>query len=328
MNLMSGYSSVGALLGENGAGEEDEPDWVSLHREGLLGLAVDHAIRNQREVPDKLRHTFMQAVAFEMRCGSVLSEISQAASGIQTLTFKGCALAFGLYPRAGQRAFGDIDVAVPTRDWPGMVEVLKSLGFAQSVECLFNRDGLVVDLHRHPLHQLADLVGPRALEWWEGLQPLSARTGTAVRLAHEHEFVLALFHGSKHSFSRAGWVVDLALLAQHVDSDRLARAVHRYRAHRQLAYASECLDRWFGLLMPQALSRLASRRWNPVERRFVQLVLQRKAPDFLGMLTPVASAPHPWAALVYLLKTLYPPGTPFLQRSQQLLSMMQTIWKS
>ena len=117
----------------------------------------------------------------------------------------------------------------------------------------------------------------------------------------------------------------MALLAQRVDPERLAEAVHRYRARRQLAYAAECLDRWFGQTLPAGLVAVAPYRWNFLERRFMQLVLARKAPDFLGMLTPLSSAPNLWSALHYLRQTLYPKGTPRWQRSKQLLAMARQI---
>jgi hypothetical protein len=329
MNRMPGSASVRDLLEDSQGGLDEEQDWETLRREGLLALVAGQLLRARRTVPDSVRQTFLQSMAFEMLCSNVLAEISQAAQarGIPTLAFKGCALAFGLYPQAAQRSFGDIDVAVPARHGNGMEEVLKDLGFSQYL-CVFSRDGVTIDLHQHPLHQLTQLVGPPSQEWWDHVQPLSERTGAALRLAHEHEFVLGLFHGAKHSFSRASWLVDLALLAQSADPQRLAEAVARFRARRQLAYAAECLDVWFGWCLPEALCRLAPRRWNFVERRFVHLVLERKAPDFLGMLTPLSSAPHPWAALLYLMKALYPAGTPRGQRSKQLWGMARSIWRA
>lgn len=319
-------SAVAELLG-SGWSCETPLDWQTIRREGLLGLSALHQLETGGEVPAEIRLVLNQAVAFEMSCGAILKEVGRAAAarGISLLTFKGCALAFGLYPRAGQRAFGDIDLAVRPGDWQATVDMLQEMGFVLSYGCLFTRQGITVDLHRHPLHQLARLVGPRCQEWWESAVPLSERTGPVLRLAHQHEFVLGLFHSAKHSFARSGWVVDLALLAQHVDPSLLCEVVVRYRTTRQLAFAAECLEVWFGQSLPQPLDALASRRWNVAERRFMGLVLQRKAPDFLGMLTPLASAPSLRAGLEYLVGSLYPPGTPVWGRTRQLWEMLRRV---
>lgn len=316
--------AVRELLGLN-PGAESVWDWQALRREGLLCLAVDRLIRQGQAVPEPERQTYIQAVAFEMRCRHALTEISQAAA-VEVLTFKGCALAFGLYPRPGLRSFGDIDLAVRPEDWSSMVATLQGLGYVQGpVECMFSRQALQVDLHRHPLHQLTQLVGPRSREWWSSALPLGV--GRTLRLAHEHEFVLGLFHSAKHSFSRAAWILDLALLARQTNPDPLVAAVRRFRVERQLAYAAECLDRWFGAEFPAPLAALANRRWNFVEKRFVRLVLERRAPDFLGMLTPLSSAADPVSGLRYLAGALYPSGVPFFQRSLQLWDMLRTAWE-
>lgn len=323
MQFMSGAGAVRQLLDLEPVAET-EPDWQNLRREGLLCLAADGLLRRRHPLPDHVRQTFIQAVAFEMQCRQALTEISLAAQavGIEVVTFKGCALAFGLYPRPGQRSFGDIDLAVQPECWDATVELLQRLRFQRGSEGNFVRQALQVDLHRHPLHQLTRLVGPIAHEWWQAAQPL--QVGAAFRLAYHHEFVLTLFHAAKHSFSRAGWLVDLALLAQQVDPGLLATTVRRHRVHRQLALAAECLERWFGANLSKDLAELTPRRWNLFERRFLSLVIRRQAPDFLGMLTPLSSAPNFWAGLTYLVQALYPPDVPRLKRSRQLIGMARS----
>ncbi len=302
-------------------------NWQHIQREGLLGLTALHQLESGVELPAEVRSTLNQAIAFEVLCGAILKHVGQAAAarGIPLLTFKGCALAFGLYPRTGQRAFGDIDLAVAPGDWEATVDLLGELDFVMSQHCLFNREGITIDLHSHPLHQLTRLVGPRCQEWWAAALPLAERTGPVLRLAHQHEFVLGLFHSAKHSFARSGWVVDLALLASRVDPQLLCDSVVRYRAESQLAFAAECLKVWFGQSLPPPLAALATRHWNPAEQRFLELVLQRKAPDFLGMLTPLASAPSLWAGLDYLARALYPPGVPVWGRTRQLWQMLRQV---
>ncbi len=325
--MMQGYSAVRTLLNHSTIQTETELDWAKVRQEGLLGLVANQFIRDKQSVPQEYYLAFMQSVAFQMRCASELAELSQAAQkrGIQVLTFKGCALAFSTYPRMGQRAFGDIDLAVQPCDWQGMLEVLRDLGFSALTPPVFARDSIVVDLHRHPLHQLAELVGPRSQEWWNEIQPLSQATGSTFRLSTAHEFVLALLHGAKHAFSRAGWLVDIALLSQAPNIQEIANAVQRFRATHQLSYAARCLEAWFGFQLPSELSTLVRKKSNRLETRFVELVIQRRAPEILGMLTPVTSAPSICSAARYLRNSLYPAHIPRWKRTRQLIRMTESL---
>lgn len=311
-----------------GLGDGAGLDWQVLRREGLLGLTVDQLLQARQEIPQDVSQLFKQAVVFEMRCGGILCELSRLAAerGIEVLTFKGCALAFGLYPRRGQRTFCDIDLAVRPSDHSGMVELLKSLGYHfDDTGHRFTRQGLTLDLHDHPLHQLSDLVGPQSQTWWNYLRPLSERTGLTRRLAHEHEFVLGLFHGAKHSFSRAGWIVDLALLAARLEEETLLRVITDYRLQRHLLCANACLREWFELELPGFPARLLRALPNALERKFLQLVIQRKAPEFLGMLTPLSAAKNVTAAWRYLRSSLYPAGVSPWERTLQLWRMALAV---
>ena len=320
---LAGAEAVRALLGAP-ADPETEPDWLSCRREGLLGLAASHRMRSGLTLPADVRLQFIQAIAFELQCAQVLEELSRLADSrsIPLLTFKGAALAFGLYPQAGQRGFGDIDIAIPSHRLQEFRDLLEQQGFVGD-DVIFCREGQVLDLHTHPLHQLVELVGPFAQEWWSSCVPLSSRTGSTLRLAHEYEFVLALFHGAKHSFSRAGWVVDIGLLAQRVQASRLADFVRRFRVQSQFAYAQECLKEWFDYDIGEQIN--PKRRPNFLERRFLKMVLERRAPDYLGMLTPIPSAQSKQVALKFLWESLYPKGIPCKQRTRQLLRMLRSV---
>lgn len=276
-------------------------------------------------LPPEIKTNFIQAVAFEIQCASILREVSQAAAerDIPVLVFKGAALALSAYPQAGQRGFGDLDIAVPQEKLAEFTLLLAELGFlGQDVS--FLRNGIYLDLHTHPLHQLAEIVGPASASWWATAVPLGERAGAALRLSHENEFILALFHGAKHSFSRAGWVVDVALLAQKIGPDRVAELVQDYRVESQLSIAAICLERWFGCplsVVPEAAPVLT----NFFHRRFVNMILARKAPDYLGMLSPLRSAHSRVAALRYLWRNLYPKEIPTWQRTKQLIGMLKTL---
>ncbi len=312
------------LLG-GGAPEPAPPaDWPNVRREGLLGVLADAELTAGRALPPDVRDSHLAAVAFELRCRHVLAELGAACTqrGFPLLVFKGCSLATTVYPRPGLRSFGDLDVAVPPESQGALAALLVERGYRPGGDGTFVLEGLSIDVHEHPLQQLQMLVGPSANLWWERLES----HGPAFRLAFEHEFVLGLLHGAKHAFSRAYWLLDLALLAAHADPACLAEAVRKHRAQQQLSYAAACLERWFGWSLPEELTPRP--RWNLLERRFMHLVLERRAKDYLGMLTPVSSAYRLSAALRYLRLALYPPGLPFARRSRELLDMLVDAWQA
>lgn len=321
--MISGSAAVQFYLGRE-ASVEEPPNWPEIQREGLLGFALEHCRARGLAVPEDIRLLWLRSLAFEMRCRQVLEQISELR--VPVLVFKGCSLTFHLYPRPGLRACGDIDLAARPEHWPALRSGLEKLEFQEIARGQFHRGVVGVDLHEHPLHQLTELIGPKSREWWRDARPLWEDRPFLRRLSLEHEFILTLLHASKHAFSRAGWVVDVALLAQRADPDSLAEAVTHYRARRQLAYAKHCLNNWFEWNFPTQLQAVAWTRLTRLEKRFLKVVLERRAPDFLGMLTPLGSADNPYRALRYLLRSLYPTNARFWQRSRELLGMADT-WR-
>lgn len=321
--MIPGSAAVKAFLGRD-LGVEQEPVWSDIQREGLLGFGVEHWRTHGRAVPDDVRLAWIRSVAFELRCRQTLEQISKCE--IPIIVFKGCSLASYAYPRPGLRSFGDIDLAAAPEHWPILRKNLGLMGFREYSPAQFSNQGLAIDLHSHPLHQLTGLVGPKSKEWWALARPLWPEFPSLLRLTLEHEFVLTLFHASKHAFSRAGWVIDAALLAQIGEPDRLADAVRHFKVRRQLAYTQYCLQSWFDWRFPEPLQESRFPRLMKWEKSFLKLVLERRAPDYLGMLTPLSSAHNLQAALGYLVRTLYPDKTQLLQRTKQLLGMART-WK-
>ena len=264
---------------------------AELRREGLWIATLDWLLRCSMGLTDVQRREHFEAVAWELQCRATLSEFGQAAlqRGIQVLVFKGCALSVRHYLRGGQRSYGDIDLAVRPDHRATVENLLRNLHFSQPFGSTWYRNGLAVDLHDHPLHQLHPYVALGSEPWWTDTQPLGDDYGAIRVLPPEKEFVLGLFHGAKHAFKRATWVVDLWVLAQHHDPKLLARAVTRHRAGRHLWLARLCLCRWFRADFPAGLLSgvRPPGRVDVLSRWVADLVVRRRAPDFLGMLTPV-----------------------------------------
>ncbi len=299
-------------------------DWSALRSEGLSGLVIDRMLQLGHPVPDALKVGLRRAMAYQMGCCSDLEELSQRCQ-FPLLTFKGCALAFGVYPRSCQRSFGDIDLAVPAHQWPQMLHCLDDLGWNLSSTgthtVTFVRGPMTLDLHRHPLNQLEHLVGPRAQEFWTHASVLSDKTGKTLSLSPEHELVLALLHAAKHAFSKAAWLVDIAVLAQRLEPETIQECLSRFQLHRHWLWSSYLIQHLLGT----SLSPQPTLKPNFLDRYFLNLVARRTAPDFLGSLTPLAAAPSFSAGAKYLTEAMYPGNSGVFQRTSRLWSMLASL---
>lgn len=173
-------------------------------------------------------------------------------ASIPTLPFKGPVLAERLWGDVALRSMGDLDVIVKPADVIRAHQVMLDMGYVPKVEVLpqqerpFVRyehdrayvsqvDGNVVELHwrlfdRYIAFELTDE------ELWGGLDGSGGG-----EILPEVEMVILALHGAKHSWSSAGWVVDIAAMVLRDELDerilfQLARATGTRRALR-LAHA-------------------------------------------------------------------------------------------
>ncbi len=297
-----------------------------LLNEGLWGLALQRCSEYHGGLPENLKSDYMACVLWEMRCLSILKEISlkTEVQGIPVVTFKGCSLAFSGSYQPGQRVFGDIDLAIPREFGQGFLSTLKELGYCiteRQGEAL--REGIFLDLHHHPLHQLTGAIESDPDSWFRESVPLDPRSGQILRLHPKHEFILSLFHGAKHAYSRINWIVDLAVLIRDQDPAMLAQTVRHYRAERHLWLAGQCLKHWFDLDLPPELQQVCRppSPWDRFSPFLLRRILQRTAPDYLGMLTPLWATRGWKRRLHYLRKSLFPSDVETLTRLRQLLKM-------
>lgn len=297
-----------------------------LLAEGLWGLALQRCSEHHGGLPERMKSDYMACVLWEMRCLSILKEISlkTEALGIPVVTFKGCSLAFSGSYQPGQRVFGDIDLAIPRPFRNQFLAILRELGYAVTEgqgEAM--REGIFLDLHYHPLHQLAGAVECDPDSWFRESVPLDPRSGQILRLHPRHEFILSLFHGAKHAYSRINWIVDLALLIRDQDPAMLAHTVRQYHAERHLWLAGQCLKLWFDIELPPQLRALcrSPRPWDPFSPFLLRRILDRTAPDYLGMLTPLWATRGWKRRLNYLRRSLFPSNVGTLPRLRQLITM-------
>lgn len=304
-----------------------------LQKEGLWTLALERILAARSSLEPSLRAELNVAVAWELQCKAALVEISKATSHLQTriLVFKGCSLALATYPRRGQRSFGDIDMALASEHRQEFNRILtENLGFTTShLECAhLSRGEVSLDLHHHPLNQLKAVLKPDD-DWFQAAVPLHVQMPNFYRLSTRHEFVLSLFHGAKHAFNRASWLVDSLLLANLGDITELAETVEKYNAHTHLWLASECLQQWFQLEFPRELGKLARppKKFDLFSQTLARKILNRQAPESLGMLTPVWAIRSWLVKSHYLKEALFPGRQPWRQRLEHLSELFRQAYR-
>lgn len=148
------------------------------------------------------------------------------AKGIETLVFKGPALARVLYANPSLRAFTDLDVMV--RPEKAMQAWALLAGEGYTLEYKFSREHLPallasgnhLPLHGSPNNELIELhwaFFPRSRATpfdtagaWTRRIPLCFDDMTIMTLAPRDLVHFLCLHGTKHAWCRLGWVADLA----------------------------------------------------------------------------------------------------------------------
>lgn len=297
----------------------------SLLREGLWVPCLDALLGQGQPIPEDWHQELRLAVAWVLRCQSTLKTIGDEATrqSLPVLVFKGGSLAFSAYARPAQRSFGDLDLAIPSERRQEFFELLSGLGFSVSRSGhLATQPGLTVDIHEHPLAHLREQLGlPPDQVWRADLHRTCEMTGGCWHLRSEEEFLVALFHASKHAFSRLNWLLDLLLLARRCDAARVVGLVREYRAEKHLWLARHCAQNWWNQALGSDWKLVTSPPRDLLSGWLVERVTRRRAPDFLGMLTPLWAIRGWRPRLNYLWHSLFPGDTPLGLRLRQLVAM-------
>jgi hypothetical protein len=187
------------------------------------------------------------------------------AEGIAAVPYKGPALSAFLYGDQALRQSEDLDLMIPAQEVWRAKELLERHGFRPSPplkrehlaaysrgECdiafAHSRPGLIVDLHWAflPAYHGAEF---QAAQFWNSLESMDL-LGEKIELPSPDNYLMALcLHGSKHMWTRLGWVCDIAALLRSrkpPDCERTLRAAKNWRSERGLLLglliAHELLD--------------------------------------------------------------------------------------
>ena len=199
-------------------------------------------------VPDeqlvKFKNSYQENVARNLLLSSELSTLMRSFTdaGIESLPFKGPALALTAYGDLSLRRFVDLDVIVKKEDLFRAREILMNAGYQSSLRldddqqsallhsqhCVqFRRDNgrMIFELHWNVASDL--FAAPvSAKDFWERLIDIKLN-GQIVKSFSADDLLFALcVHGSRHIWERLSWICDVAELIQRQQLDWTA-LMHR-----------------------------------------------------------------------------------------------------
>ena len=180
----------------------------------------------------KFKESYQENVARNLLLSSELNALmrSFADAGIESLPFKGPALAVMAYGDLSLRRFVDLDVIVKKEDVFRAREILIKAGYKSSLKldddqqsallhtqhCVqFRRDNgrMIFELHWNVASDL--FAAPvSAKDFWERLIDIELN-GQTVKSFSADDLLFALcVHGSRHIWERLSWICDVAELIQ------------------------------------------------------------------------------------------------------------------
>lgn len=214
-------------------------DWDYLVRAASRHRVMPLLYRNlpalcQEAIPrttfQLLQHRFYANAARNLVMAHELLKILHLleAHGVAAIPYKGPALALSAYGDLTLRQFGDLDILVHKRDGPKALALLVAQGYRlwhprldhllpalyrlRKVYELQRADGQVlVELHwtlaAWPVHVPVDLA-----QVWARAETITLGGAPVRSLAPEDLLLILCVHGTKHHWSRLGWICDIAEL--------------------------------------------------------------------------------------------------------------------
>ncbi|MBB5878176.1 putative nucleotidyltransferase [Xanthomonas sp. 3498] len=211
-----------------------------------------------------LAHTLRQTAALR----AVVPRLHDAGLRYCLLKGQGYAALFG---RPEHREACDIDLLVDAADRDRALPLLQRLGYvldpavAKALD-RYARDnhalslrhatsGLVLELHLRLANQAHEFPLDQRALWNEHTTRVALGDLQVTTLAPSLAVVYAAFHGSKHNWHRAFWLVDIAqaLRSPSLDWDATVALARRLGVERHLALGALLAETALGTPLPEAL---------------------------------------------------------------------------
>jgi hypothetical protein len=261
---------------------QSRPDWSAL-----LGAAADHSLTplvcmRLLELPgkalpehwrDRFRQEFVRNAHWNLRLTAELTRAMQALerSGVQAVPFKGPALAQQAYGDLALRQFSDLDIVLPHSQLAEAHRALAHLNYRSESaaaaiaegripgQYAYRSDGRSILIELHTEKTMRYL--PRSLEW----NAVAARFetvsvgGQPVRtFSVEDTLMLLCVHGTKHFWTRLGWICDIAWLVQAprgIDWRRAETLARKMRCRRMWLLGLTLANQLLAARLPEEIAR-------------------------------------------------------------------------
>lgn len=302
-----------AVRGELGAEQlarlrglvNEGPDWDYFcrlaRRHSLVPLVYCQLERLVKEllpadVRQRLRKDYQENAARNLIFANELISLVKASgqAGIETIVYKGPALAVTAYGDLNLRRFVDLDLMVRRADVARTVELLTEHGYtaakaldAEQQEILlrtqhnvqFTRGRLIVELHWQVSSELfASSV--TAEDLWQHLETV-AINGTEMKTLATEDLLFSLsVHGSRHLWQRLAWICDIdRIIATRPDIDwsRLMARAAQTNTQRMFLLGPALAEKILATRLPESISEAIAR-----DRRIGSLADEARARLFPG----------------------------------------------
>ena len=258
-------------------------------KEGLAGLLYKYLLEAKLldalgfEQSQRLKNIYYQILYHNVRLThdlkAVLHRLHQKE--IQVVLLQGIDLIEQVYGDLGLRPLADIDLWVLHRDYPDVIHVLKSEGYASDplYPNTFKKGPTVFDIHTHILW--ADRIRTRKLLFRKTEEELYQQTGIihiedqSARCLSRYDRVLYLsLHVLKHYVERLIWLVDIRNLLvcwNHSDWTGFSTRVRELGQERTVSYLFFLLSHLLGYRPSPNVRRLEKdHRLNVLEKKILR----------------------------------------------------------
>jgi hypothetical protein len=218
------------------------------------------------------------------------------ADGIAATPYKGPTLALGAYGDVRLREFGDLDLLVAPSQVARARASLARLGYRSELRLSSAAEHALVTRSRHyewPLrHETTGLLVE--LHWRADPEyrvvdlEQMALDGRAGSLPPSVLMLILCLHGTKHFWSSAAWLVDVAILdeVEAIDWEWISRKAHALGCSRQVALSLRLARDLLGMRMPSVFA-------HAVEEPVVAQLAREIADETLAPASPIGI----WRAL-------------------------------
>lgn len=241
------------------------------------------------------------------------------ATGIETIPFKGSALAASLYGDPTLRHFDDLDVVVRKEEFQAAREIVFALGYQprelhsyhESFTLLRGNMEIVLELHWDfmPMPNVFPF-NPHFDEAVARCETVSVGGYKALAFAPEDQLLYLCAHGSRHRWFRLQWICDVAQLLRtrrNLDWPRLMAQVKSSGGQRMLFLGMSLAHDFFGAPLPPAMvqtilcDRHTVRLTRQIKSRYFEEPLEMIKP-WKESLFPLQLIDHSIGRLTYLPK--------------------------